>query len=346
MNDDRTGFEDRLTAALRSAGADAPEAAGLAPAARVRARARRRRTALTSVAASVAVAGLVVGVAAMVSRDDSGPTPLADGASETTAGPDTPVSDSRVESWRDLSVVVPADWGHGFLDDWCGDGGSLDRPVVQRPEGASIDILCDPQQGYGVYFWVAAAADLAYQPGEVWQYERGDTALYPDGAWLGYERGAEDNTVTVVAPDRTTAEEILATFVHNTSVDANGCPAHATETGPDLAEGLVRLCRYGLDDWLEQSELLTGKDAADAVAALEAAPAKGDRMCTMEVTGPTISVTSAEGQGSVVGLSACQGFTWLGEAHELTADVLYWVLSPGWSGGVEGDVPMPQRFRR
>ena len=50
----------------------------------------------------------------------------------------------------------------------------------------------------------------------------------------------------------------------------------------------MRLCRYGVDDWLEQSELLTGQDAAAAVAALEAAPAKGDRMCTMALTGPRI----------------------------------------------------------
>jgi hypothetical protein len=52
-----TDFEDRLTTALRSAGDAAPDAAGLAPAARRRARVRRRRTALTSVAAVVAVVG-------------------------------------------------------------------------------------------------------------------------------------------------------------------------------------------------------------------------------------------------------------------------------------------------
>ena len=102
----------------------------------------------------------------------------------------------------------------------------------------------------------------------------------------------------------------------------------------------MRLCRYGIDDWLEQSELLTGQDAADALAALEAAPAKGDRMCTMALTGPVVQVSSAEAQGRVT-LDACHGFSWDGDEHDLTADVLYWVLSPGWSGGVEGDVPMP-----
>ena len=90
----------------------------------------------------------------------------------------------------------------------------------------------------------------------------------------------------------------------------------------------VRLCRYGVDDWLEQSELLTGQDATAAVAALEAAPAKGDRMCTMALTGPRIRVTTADAEGWVT-LDACQGFAWDGGEHDLTADVLYWVLSPG-----------------
>jgi hypothetical protein len=29
----------------------------------------------------------------------------------------------------------------------------------------------------------------------------------------------------------------------------------------------------------------------------------------------------------------------------LTADVLYWALSPGWSGAVGNDVPVPDRLR-
>ncbi len=334
-----TDFEDRLTTALHRAGEDAPDAAGLAPAARRRAGARRRRTALASVAAVVAVAGVVGGVALLGGRD---------GGSDRTPVADASLSD-RVESWRDLSVTVPADWGHGSPGDWCAGGGDLDDPVVERPGGASVDILCSPEQGYGVQFMDASALDLAYEPGHIWQYEtgdeKGDHAVYPDGAWMGYERGSGDNLVWVVARDRATVEEILASFVRNTSVDANGCAAHAADAGPDLAGGLVRLCRYGIDDWLEQSEVLTGQDAADALAALEAAPAKGDRMCTMALTGPVVLVSSAEAQGRVT-LDACHGFSWDGDEHDLTADVLYWVLSPGWSGGVEGEVPMPDMLRQ
>ena len=31
--------------------------------------------------------------------------------------------------------------------------------------------------------------------------------------------------------------------------------------------------------------------------------------------------------------------------RELTEDVLYWALSPGWSGAVSGDVPLPPHLR-
>jgi hypothetical protein len=338
-----TDFEDRLTAALRSAGDDAPDVHGLASAARRRAGARRRRTALTSVAAVVAVVGVVGGAALLADpNSESDRTPVADGGSPSAAQEPGPTS--RIESWRDISVVVPADWGYGVLDDWCANGGRLDDPVVERAGGVSLDILCDPVVGYGVQFFDGSAADFDKLPGEIWQYEPGETAYYPDGAWLGYQTN-DHNVVLVVAPARAIAEEVLASFVSNTSVDANGCAARATDSGPALAEGLVRLCRYGVDDWLEQSEILTGQDAADAVAALEAAPTKGNRMCTMALTGPTVQVTTADTGGRVT-LDACHGFSWDRTEYDLTADVLYWVLSPGWSGSVEGDVPMPESFRQ
>jgi hypothetical protein len=337
-------FEDRLTTALRSAGDDAPHGAGLAGAARRRARVRRRRTALTSAAAVVAVAGVVGGLALLGNRDGGGHVaPATDGPSPTVStAPQAP--DSRVESWRDLQVTVPSPWGHGFLDDWCGDGGDLGRPVVERPGGASIDILCDPGLGYGVQFLDAADFDFPKRPGEVWEYTPASVAVYPTGAWLGYEQ-AGDNVVRVVAPTRAGAEQVLGSFVHTTSVDANGCSPRATDRGPAVADGLVRLCRYDIEDQLEQSEMLTGKDAADALAALESAPPRGDRVCTMALAGPIVHVTSADAEGRVT-LDACQGFSWDGADHDLTADVLYWVLSPGWSGGVQGDVPMPDKFRQ
>jgi hypothetical protein len=201
----------------------------------------------------------------------------------------------------------------------------------------------DPQSGYGISFSDGAAFDAAVPPGKVWSYSGGDVQVYPEDAWLGYQR--TDNALVFVSlPTRAEAEAVLASFVHNTSLDANGCAAQATNAGPPLAEGLVRLCRYGIDDWLEQSELLTGQDAAGAIDALDAGPVQKDRMCTMALTGPIVHVTSAGADGRVT-LDACQGYTWDGVGKDLTADVLYWTLSPGWSGGVEGDVPLPDKLR-
>ena len=119
-------------------------------------------------------------------------------------------------------------------------------------------------------------------------------------------------------------------------------PADST---PAVAAGDVRLCRYGVDDWLEQSELLTGEDAAAAVAALEAGPAEG----RPDVHHGPHRPEDPGDHGGRRGLGdrgRLPGLRWDGVEHDLTADVLYWVLSPGWSGGVEGDVPMPTELRQ
>jgi hypothetical protein len=34
------------------------------------------------------------------------------------------------------------------------------------------------------------------------------------------------------------------------------------------------------------------------------------------------------------------------ERRELTEEVMYWALSPGWSGGVDAGVPLPAALRR
>ncbi len=347
MND----FEDRLGTALRSAGDGAPDATGLAPAARGRARARTRRTTLTSAAAVVAVVG-VVGGAALLGNRDSGreATPS---ASETTAtdpsGPNTAVANARVESWRDVSVQVPVDYGYGNLSTWCLNGKSEPgQAVVERPGGAVEAIGCiGPQDGYGVRFFDGSTIDLVYPPGHVWQYAwegEKQVKVYPKNAWLGYQASAT-NMVWVVAEDRATVEQILDSFSANPDRDPNGCATQGGE-GAGVEPGTVRLCRYSVDGWLEQSEVLTGQNAADALAALESAPERDpDRMCTMELAGPIVQITSADAEGSLT-LNACQGFTWDGVAHELTADAIYWAMSPGWSGGVDGDVPMPKQPRR
>jgi len=340
-----TDIEERLTAALRDVAADAPPAAGLAGAARERQASRRRTTVLTSAAAVAAVVAVVGGVAMLGSSGDGGRPPFADDATPTVT-PTTPPG--RVETWRDLSVTVPTGWGYGSLSTWCLDGATEPgTPVVERPGGVTELILCSrPASGYGVQFIDAHDFDALKPHHQVWQYEAGDPQLYPDGAWLGWERAGA--VVQVVAPSKVEAEAVLGsvTRLGYEQADANGCTPVEYVQGVMWADkGSVQLCRYDIDGRLEQSELLTGQDAADVVEALADAPTGGDQMCTQLVTGPVIRVTSDQADGRVT-LDACQGLIWDGQHHDLTSDVLYWTLSPGWSGGVEGDVPMPDQLRQ
>jgi hypothetical protein len=278
-------------------------------------------------------------------------TPSTDRTETVSSTPDTPVANGRVESWRDVSVLVPVDYGYGNLSTWCTNGRrEPGEPVVERPGGVVEAIAC-PYAGYGVSFGDANTFDPAEPPGKVWQYgpvdETVDDQSFPDGAWLGYQITDDGQTMVQVSlPTREEARAVLDSFAQDDRADANGCAPHQGEGSSPVSNGVVRVCRYGLDGWLEQSEWLKDTDAVKAIGALEGAPARDpDRMCTMELSGPTIQMTSADAEGSVT-LNACQGYTWDGVAHELTEGVLYWALSPGWSGGVSGDVPLPSHLRR
>jgi hypothetical protein len=341
-----TDFEERLTDALTHAAGDAPEAGGLVEGARTRSRARRRRTTLAVAAASVAVLGVVAGTA-MLGNGGGSPPAADDPTPSVVVDPQPP---QRVESWRDLQVTVPDDWGYGPLSTWCTNGAtSPGTPVVERPEGMRDMILCtEPANGYGVMFFDGSLADLVYKAGHIWQYEKGDAgAAYPEGAWLGYQRGANrDNVVWVVGPDRATTEQILGSVQRITDVDVNGCSPEPTNERFGAAEGTVRLCRYAGDGWLEQGETLTGDDARQAVDALDAAPDRPAMMCPNLADQGYVVVQSAD-KSAEVRWEGCAGvFGWRGVQHDLTSDVLYWVLSPGWSGAVDGDVPLPDPLRR
>ncbi len=322
-----TDFEDRLTSSLRSAGADAPDAAGLAPAARARARSRRRRTALVPAVGVVAVAAVIGGVALLGSGGDDGTTQVADDV--PTAAPTT-----RVETWHAVSVMVPSSWGHGPLSTWCTQGTEPGTPVVERPGGVVESIACTPANGYGVQFSDGEAAGFeAFSPGTVNESVGDD---YPQGSWQGWDQAGRTR-VLVVAPTREEAEQVLGSFQEVKGVDANGCAPHA-EGVTTAAEGTLRLCRYAADGSLEQSEVLVGQDAADAVAALDAAPVSPAKPCPSSAA-EFVAVTGHDVSGQV-SIDACAGVSWGDEHRSLTADVLYWVLSPGWSGQIPDGITM------
>ena len=56
--------------------------------------------------------------------------------------------------------------------------------------------------------------------------------------------------------------------------DPNGCPARLTPGEATPPEGGLSVCRYDETWALDQSEVLFGEDAGEAVQALQAAPAR------------------------------------------------------------------------
>ena len=337
-------FEGRVTEMLRSEAGAAPDALGLADAARSRARARRRtRVAVVSLTAAAAVVVPLAVVALSGGGDEDGrdEPPVADDP-VTSA---TPFPDGRWETWHGVSVRVPGDWEYGSQSTWCANGGSVETFRVDRPGGPLEAIACTPASSYGVAFQEIEMDDdepfdwpVVTQTGEAW----------PPGTLVG-AHGEDGVLVTVAGPDRELVEDVLSTVSVYGPVDPNGCSA-TDDGGPGMAgAGEVPVCRYDEQGRLVQSEKLTGEDAAEATDAVRAAEvATGGRACK---NGPTeYVVMGVEGERVEVqyaGNSACvdRGVFVEGVRHHLTIKVIRWALSPGWSGSVDGGVPLPAQLR-
>ena len=255
--------------------------------------------------------------------------------------------DWRTETWRDLSVSVPPDWTWGGGTSWC-TAGSLDRAGAQvsRPGGVIPMIACDPTYGYGAHFLEPSGGELPPGTEGVVQQYRGDR--YPDGAWIGYASTGQA-AVWVVTDDRTTTRQVLDSVEPVGEVDANGCATRLEMTAPSASDRLS-VCRYDGAGWLEQSELLSEADSRQAVESVATAPdaRPAARRCLWErlLEMPAITLRSADFNATVL-LERCVAVDPAGGvvARKLTEEVLYWALSPGWSGGVSSDVPLPERLR-
>ncbi len=129
--------------------------------------------------------------------------------------------------------------------------------------------------------------------------------------------------------------------------DPNGCRSRYTPDAANPPEGALSICRYD-DTWaLEQSEALVGEDAGAAERALQAAPEPGECSDTSKGSQPhQVIVLQAAGVSATVDLvDGCPRVTVDGQVRELTPDVLYWALSPGWSGSVPDGVSLPSELR-
>jgi hypothetical protein len=332
-------LEQRLAEALARGAEHAPGAAGLAESARARARRKRRvRIGAVAVVAVLCVAVPTAVVAARGSEDRGGPPHVAtDGADHLGVPPG-----QRVESWRSVTILVPDSWGWGSLASWCAAGGSL-TPRVQRPEGVAPAIGCTPGSTYGISFQAIDNHDDFEWP----VVQQDPKSGYPPGAYVG-ARGIGGVLVTVTAPTQAEGLDVLATMRPiGREGDPNGCATDGYSPPRRPAQGAVSVCRYDAKGQLEQSELLTGADAQQAVQAVNAATepvACGDRL-----RGPaTVRLRWASGS-ALVYLDGCAALTHGDRpttTYALTPDLLSWALSPGWSGSVPEGVSLPSKLRQ
>ncbi|MGH3479596.1 MAG: hypothetical protein ACRDQD_22520, partial [Nocardioidaceae bacterium] len=292
----------------------------------------------------VAVVAVPVGVALVVTGDE--------GREPSTAAGGVP-TDWRTKTWRDLSLRVPPDWDWGGGTDWCTSGRGVEdtTPQVSRPGGVIPTIACSPSYGYGAHFLEPSGGQLP--PGTEGVVQRYQGERYPDDSWIGYAATGQA-AVWVVAADRTTARLVLDSTEPVAGVDANGCAAYLSMAAPTGSDR-ISVCRYDGDGWLEQSELLSESDSRLAVAAVAAAPQapRSARRCFWEklLERPAITLGSEHFNATVLS-EGCHAVDPAGGVvpRQLTPDVLYWALSPGWSGTLSSlthdQEPQPLELRQ
>ena len=295
---------------------------------------------------------MAVPVAALALRDDDAPgsgfagDPTGTDPDGTTArdpagDPGLP-SGFRVESWHDVSVDVPSTWGHGNLATWCLDDAPAPAAhVVERPGGAVPAIGCGaPAQGYGLRFSAAGEGARAPRPRPSRSVTARRTRSTP-GSARPSRTGCGSRWSPGSAYD---ARYVLSSVRAIEGVDDNGCPAVASGSTGAADPVEVAVCRYDGGSRLVQSERLTGDQAEAARAAVEAAPpARRANDCRNPQGEHVVLVIGAQVAEVQYTGQACsdRGILVGDDRRELTSDVLYWALSPGWSGGVERWVPLP-----
>jgi hypothetical protein len=345
-------LEQRLTEALTEGGQGAPSATGLASAARARAR-RRRRSRIAGGAALVALAVGVPGAVVALGGDDGrgkdvGPADHGNTAVDKNGddGQDSVPSLAggyKWESWHGVTLQVPDSWVYGSLNDWCADGGDLDPPRIQRPGAVSELVMCDPASTYGITFQEIDNRDdfqwpVVHQSGKGWPKEN-----------VSGGRGIGGVLVTVTTRTSTEATYILYSMhAIPATGDSNGCQYRLRPDATNPPEGALSVCSYDERGQLEQSEALVGEDAGDAVRALQATPEPGECADTSQGSQPhqVVFLESAGISARVDLVSGCPRVTVDGQVRGLTPDVVYWALSPGWSGSVPDGVSLPSELRK
>ena len=363
------GLVARLREALAPGDDELPPAPGLLERARGRLAERRRRAVGLAAAALVAVAvpAAVVGLLAATGGDADGPRrgptpgvptspapppPTATGPEQPEAGPDPRPEGFRWETWHRLQVAVPDEWGYSSPRS-CDPSSRADAPAfVERPGGREPGLGCGPSSGgYGVRFSDASAFDARPRPGDAeGRVDADDASRFPVGSWVGYRQRGFD-AVRVVARSRAELRAILGSLRAVAFQDVHGCSVATAQTAPSTGEG-VSVCRYDGQGLLAQAERLDGSRALGALAALDEAPVLEQPSC-----GASSAAARSDGRvllryGStrvvidLTGPDCRHGAREVGgPRRRLTPELLYWALSPGWSGPAAAGVPVPDPLR-
>lgn len=268
----------------------------------------------------------------------------------------------RWESWRNVSFAVPGHWEHGALHQRCT---GTPPPAVERPGGVSTLMWC-AWIGHGV---AVSPADDGEPYADVVPFGRGGDGVqtFPRGAAVERVRVGDVHLVAV-APDAATAAAVAGSARLVTGTDPHGCPTAATV--PPLGEKVagtstattlravteVSVCRFDLTDagpLLAASERLDAAGTGAFVAALLGAPrgAGPDAPPGTCANQPPTEVVGIAVDGEPVAwvhVSGCSrhGVDLLdGTPRRVTDEVLYWALSPGWSGALHRD-RLPDGFPR
>ena len=357
MTDPHAPLEERLQATLDArAGLVDTDTPDLLGAAHAGARARRRRTTVLAAGGAVAAVALAGAVLPQLGSSDEPAGPL-------TGDPPTDVRGDDLHTgslgWRqvvfhDITFAVPADWGDGAVDPWCV-GGRYATARVQLPTTAQTEVGCSPMRGLGV---VVTPTDTGVA--------KPDPSQYADGTALGQATRA-GWTITVSAVNAKTRDAIMDSVqVVQADEWVNGCATQRDVPrlgdAPALAaedNGPLSVCRYAvgvqgpnLEDAVGSTSTTTSSTEV-STAPLRAAPKgtgpdAGAGTCRDWPEDAAVAVEGDPGVVAWIHYAGCDGHgvdLGAGDTRRLTEDVMRMVMTPGWSGGVIGEIPLPGQGR-
>lgn len=283
----------RAERALRDAlttHADSLEPAPLDPVVR-----RRRWPLAVAGAAALAVVAVTATFAVIDAGDDKGgPDPSAATAGDpaTDATPAT-----RRVSYRDLELEVPEDWEQGLIpnDNGCGYPSSPFVATYDPSLGYTGEACANPGPRAPEGFPSAQVSD--WSPNVQLSPTSAAAESLPDGTqdyegWI-LTRATVGTVRIEILTDASTADVVdpILASAHTVEVDANGCQVTSPAQAPSFVRppafdvtqvetvGSIAVCQYTRGDTelagLLASTTLTGDDARDELAAIQAAAPGG-----------------------------------------------------------------------